>query len=176
MTLVHGSLNDKSLVGFPDKSNKFMKKNVTCMWYSNGMFHYMLKAECATLVKFKSPVGLSEKPNLYKHGWWILQAIAAEPLECTGEEQVVAGKNGENRNSKLDSMLNPEKQADGQLALTQVWKVFFSMCLEPGSVGTWYQWYHAWYLAHASCLSLCLEPGTSWYMVPMVPCMVPGTC
>ncbi len=30
---------------------------MTLMWYSNDMFHYMLKTEFVTLVGLKSPVG-----------------------------------------------------------------------------------------------------------------------
>ncbi len=39
-----------------------MKKIVTCLWNSNDMFHYMFRAEFATLVKLNSPVGY------YLHG------------------------------------------------------------------------------------------------------------
>ncbi len=35
------------------------KKNVTLMWYSNDMFHYMPRAEFVTLVSLKIPSGSS---------------------------------------------------------------------------------------------------------------------
>ena len=37
--------------------NKFTNKNVTFMWYSNDVFHYVFKAEFATLVSLKVPSG-----------------------------------------------------------------------------------------------------------------------
>ncbi len=39
------------------KRNKFMKKIVKFVWYSNDMFHYVFKAEFVTLVSFESLVG-----------------------------------------------------------------------------------------------------------------------
>ncbi len=43
------------------KCNKFTKKKIATftMWYSNDMFHHMLKAEFVTLVSLKVPSGSS---------------------------------------------------------------------------------------------------------------------
>ena len=40
-----------------------MKKIVTFMWYSNGIFQYVLKAEFVTLISLKVPLG---NPTYYR--------------------------------------------------------------------------------------------------------------
>ncbi len=42
------------------KRNRFVKKLVTFMWYSNDTFHCMFKAEFVTLVSLKVPSGTSD--------------------------------------------------------------------------------------------------------------------